>query len=767
MMIENTAIIFGIVVGIGFLTTLMLLMANRADRVVSNAPLIEEAKVLDKRIDAKRADLLDLEEDLRKRREALADFAERQAQVDGLTRMRDDLLTEWNSLEDRRAEVREINSQTERAMLDKQALDAELAEARSTLDVVQDRLDRAERLVTRIAELEAQSAALDEKIAGMRDEAQRLEEAQARIAALEVRGQGLESSIARLDGQTEARKADLAEADARMSAMRTALADAQSEQSIVAGTLATARNARDEAAHDVNLLEEKRADLQGRLAHLEEQVESNIARLDGQTEARKADLAEADARMSAMRTALADAQSEQSIVAGTLATARNARDEAAHDVNLLEEKRADLQGRLAHLEEQVETARAIANGSADGTGGTIGDGPTAEDRLRELNVPPPVLVELAARPIWKPADEGEALHTVGVRMDTMGLEYPKRVLRAFHTAMKVNETTQMAVLAGISGTGKSQLPRQYAAGMGIGFLQVPVQPRWDSPQDLMGFYNYIEGRFRPTDMARALWQLDTLNNKEGALDDRMMMILLDEMNLARVEYYFSDFLSRLESRPPRSRIGDKNLRKDAEIELEIPMPEGSSSPRVFPGYNLLFAGTMNEDESTQSLSDKVVDRANVMRFAAPRHIRSAAENGSPLEAAALPRSRWEKWTKEPAAVAGETRVTSALNSMADSMKAFQRPFGHRLGRAMMAYVANYPDVEGSDRLSDAVADQVEMRLLPKLRGLEVDQADGAFSDLQSFVDREIGDTALAEAIGDSVAKARDGSGQFVWNGIVR
>lgn len=84
--------------------------------------------------------------------------------------------------------------------------------------------------------------------------------------------------------------------------------------------------------------------------------------------------------------------------------------------------------------------------------------------------------------------------------------------------------------------------------MGIGFLQVPVQPRWDSPQDLMGFYNYIEGKFRPTDMARALWALDELNN-DDAEQDRMMMILLDEMNLARVEYYFSDFLSRLESRP--------------------------------------------------------------------------------------------------------------------------------------------------------------------------------------------------------------------------
>ena len=86
---------------------------------------------------------------------------------------------------------------------------------------------------------------------------------------------------------------------------------------------------------------------------------------------------------------------------------------------------------------------------------------------------------------------------------------------------------------------------------------------------------------------------------------------------------------------------------------------------------------------------------------------------------------------------------------------------------MMAYVANYPDVEGSDRLRDSLADQVEMRLLPKLRGLEVDQADGTFSDLQAFVDSEIGDKALAEAIGDSVAAARDGSGQFVWNGIVR
>jgi 5-methylcytosine-specific restriction endonuclease McrBC GTP-binding regulatory subunit McrB len=99
-------------------------------------------------------------------------------------------------------------------------------------------------------------------------------------------------------------------------------------------------------------------------------------------------------------------------------------------------------------------------------------------------------------------------------------------------------------------------------------------------------------------MARALWAMDELNNDKEAEKDRMMMILLDEMNLARVEYYFSDFLSRLESRPRPSDVGNKSERKDAEIELEIPNME--RAPRIFPGYNLLFAGTMNEDESAYS-----------------------------------------------------------------------------------------------------------------------------------------------------------------------
>ena len=128
-------------------------------------------------------------------------------------------------------------------------------------------------------------------------------------------------------------------------------------------------------------------------------------------------------------------------------------------------------------------------------------------------------------------------------------------MTAFHTALKINDTSQLTVLAGVSGTGKSLLPRRYAEAMGMHFLPIAVEPRWDSPQDLLGFYNYIEKRYRATDLARSLVHMDPYNTStlaEGAFRDQMMLVLLDEMNLARVEYYFSEFLSRLETRPPHA-----------------------------------------------------------------------------------------------------------------------------------------------------------------------------------------------------------------------
>ena len=101
----------------------------------------------------------------------------------------------------------------------------------------------------------------------------------------------------------------------------------------------------------------------------------------------------------------------------------------------------------------------------------------------------------------------------------------------------------------------------------------------------------------------------------------MNIVLLDEMNLARVEYYFSDMLSKLELRRNMSNRFSDEERIPAEIEIEGgAIGDSQLARRLFVNSNILFVGTMNEDETTQSLSDKVMDRSNVLRFGKPSSI---------------------------------------------------------------------------------------------------------------------------------------------------
>lgn len=671
MMTDNTLIVLAVAALLIVLAVVQLILAMRHDRAVTAAGPIEELAVYDRRIAEKQSLTDELEQELEKRRAAMAVVADLGAEVEGLRRQKEELQIEWDSLGARREEVQALRRETEEAMVERQTIEAEIAPLRAEYLAIKDRLEKAEGLVDRIDSLTRDHQAMTDKVEELRGQLQRLQEAEARVQRLEAQHAELETENARLEGRSAAQISGLEELGARIAQERSALATAQTDHGQITAEIAAAR--------------------------LEVQREQ------------------------AAQEALSDTRSAK-------------------------------EARLAYLDAEIAKRE-----------GRPTDGKSATDPLHELKETPPVIAAMLDWPEAERANEADAIKRVVDRLKAKALDYPARTLRAFHTAMKVNETTQMAVLAGISGTGKSQLPRQYAAAMGIGFLSVPVQPRWDSPQDLMGFYNYIEGKFRPTDMARALWALDELNN-DDAVQDRMMMILLDEMNLARVEYYFSDFLSRLESRPSRKNVDDINERKDAEIELEIPNMD--NPPRIFPGYNLLFAGTMNEDESTQSLSDKVVDRANILRFSAPKTIKDGTQVGEAAAPAALSAETWNRWLRPVGSAPDQARVTQQLGQMSDLMRDFKRPFGHRLGRAIMAYAANYPEVEGSGGVNDALADQIEMRLLPKLRGVEVDLAGPQFDQLRKFVDEDLGDAALAEAIKTSVEMGEE-TGQFVWSGVTR
>jgi antitoxin component of MazEF toxin-antitoxin module len=635
-----------------------------------------------------------------------------------------------------------------------EALQVEIDSKRQLLIDIETELAERRKRLENLADIQAEYDAIKRKRDELEIEWTSLGEKRAEIRKLTVEMETALAEKATVDADLATARLDLEAVQDRIVAAERMFAQIELMKTELA-----------ELERQITALREEKRDLADSEARLEEvnqslaESERELAHLSGRVEAARGELELMREQQAAERAAAVEARSELTNVAAMLAAAQEQVSSAKRSVEALEDKRAALLAKLAHLEEMA--------GEAADTGADPDISKQVDERLKELKLLPPVLSGLKEWNDRAPENEADALKHVGDRLKASGLDYPDRVVRAFHTAMKVNETAQMAVLAGISGTGKSQLPRQYAAAMGIGFLQVPVQPRWDSPQDLMGFYNYIEKRFRPTDMARALYQLDFLNNPESEFQDRMLMVLLDEMNLARVEYYFSDFLSRLESRPSAKNVRNAELRKDAEIELEIPMPKGREAPRIFPGYNLLFAGTMNEDESTQSLSDKVVDRANVLRFAAPKKLKTATVSDKLPTPEALSAKRWSSWVRDSKAVEDKPLVQSSLNTMIELMSAFKRPFGHRLGKAIVAYVANYPLSDRGQVLHAPLADQVEMRLLPKLRGLEVHSFDEPFSKLRDFVARDLEDEALAQAIEDSRQAAQDGSGQFVWNGVIR
>lgn len=379
-----------------------------------------------------------------------------------------------------------------------------------------------------------------------------------------------------------------------------------------------------------------------------------------------------------------------------------------------------------------------------------------------------------------PANEGEqeALATVADHMEKAKFVVPERLLYAFHTSLKTSDMSSLTVMAGVSGTGKSAIPKLYSEAIGIHFQPLAVEPRWDSPKDLLGFFNYVTNRYEPTTLARALFQFQGLHSKDFTPDadmqDYMLMPMLDEMNLARIEYYFSEFLSKLEMRRLVAPLTQKNL---GVVALEIfqgfsakgedgKMVE-ESPIRLFANQNTLFVGTMNEDETTQSLSDKVIDRANVLYFGRPERLQAKAGGaGHNMPFTPIRKATWDSWRK--IANEGELKFASdtfaALNrTLAD----FNRPFAHRTYQAMLSYIANYPVKSGEDRddvIKRALADQIGMRIMPKLYGVDLALHQDTFAQVRRNLN-EVGDPLLLRAFDSASDREQNKSGFFHWTGF--
>lgn len=187
-----------------------------------------------------------------------------------------------------------------------------------------------------------------------------------------------------------------------------------------------------------------------------------------------------------------------------------------------------------------------------------------------------------------------------------GFYYEPYLIRNLYLSLK---TKPFVILAGISGTGKSKLARLFSEAIGATndngrFLLIPVRPDWSDSTDLLG-YKDIQGNFNPGILTRFVY---------SALKDRdkPYFICLDEMNLARVEYYLSEILSIIETRRWRGdRIITGGLLRDELFSGEERVDTYRS---LYLPDNLYIIGTVNMDETTFPFSKKVLDRVNTIEF---------------------------------------------------------------------------------------------------------------------------------------------------------
>ncbi len=241
------------------------------------------------------------------------------------------------------------------------------------------------------------------------------------------------------------------------------------------------------------------------------------------------------------------------------------------------------------------------------------------------------------------------------------LIYTRYQIRNFLTLLRTHD---IIVLSGLSGSGKTQIVKAFAEALGGIAKIIPVKPNWTSSDDLIGYYNPLQMSFLPTPFTEAI--VEAIHNP-----NQLYFICLDEMNLARVEYYFADFLSKLEERGKQPEIelyanheeelfvsefntflnliescikGKKiqswqdfleneearktffqmlgNTEKESMLQLHAKMKRRLIDILKFPSTikipdNIHFIGAINVDETTHYFSPKILDRIHVVKFDNP------------------------------------------------------------------------------------------------------------------------------------------------------
>ena len=299
----------------------------------------------------------------------------------------------------------------------------------------------------------------------------------------------------------------------------------------------------------------------------------------------------------------------------------------------------------------------------------------------------------------------------------LGLYYDIEDIRKFISGMAVS---RLLILQGMSGTGKTSLAHAFGAFTDNASTVIPVQPMWKERTDLVGYYNEFTKRFNETLLLEKMYEANYSRD--------MYVTVLDEMNIARVEYYFAEFLSLLE------------LPNADERYLDVVSDKWESDPKQFRDgriklpENMWFIGTANNDDSTFAISDKVYDRAMIMnldskceRFAAPvteKMFVSAEQFGDLVK----------KAQKEHEISARNKKRLDELDAYL--IKHFHVTFGNRIMKQIRTYIPVYVSCGGEELT--ALDDILAKKIIRKLETQNPIYLRGAAEGLITFLDELFG-----------------------------
>ena len=301
------------------------------------------------------------------------------------------------------------------------------------------------------------------------------------------------------------------------------------------------------------------------------------------------------------------------------------------------------------------------------------------------------------------------------------LYYDISDIRRFVAGLAVSP---IIILQGMSGTGKTSLAHAFGVFIENQSTVIPVQPMWKERTDLLGYYNEFTKRFNETLLLEKMY--------EANYSEEIYITVLDEMNIARVEYYFAEFLSLLELPDPNERYID--VVSDKWENDPVLLKDG----RLKVPANMWFVGTANNDDSTFAISDKVYDRAMILnldtkaeRFVAQRtkHIRISADKFRELAAEAM---------REYSVTNRNMKRLEELDKYL--IEHFHITFGNRIMKQIQSYVPVYVSCGGEEL--EALDDILAKKIIRKLETQNPVYLRNAAEGLCSYLDELFGSDAM-------------------------